>query len=477
MDFVHSAKGVYLNSYCAFILNHFSFHQCYSPTNFIMKFFLIVLFIVSVVSPLHAQSMFDDSTSISFPDSLFRVDSVKISGNEDTKDFVILREMTLQNGGLITHEATDYNKNRIYSLGLFNRVEIEVEPTSGSTANLNVVVYEKWFIYPYPIFGLRDRDWTRLYYGLGLVHINFRGRNEKLYASFALGFDPWVSLSYRNPFLDEKGTNFLESRFSYNKVRNRSVTLQQQFGDFDEEQFNISTTFGKRFGIQHTSWVTVGYRSVSIPQLNLMSTTDIGRNDRFLQTTLGYVYDTRDLGEYPSYGSFVSLGVTKFGIFSPSVDFAHYNMDFRKFIPLTSEFVVAGKIFSVLASGGEVPSYEHVYFGYGDRIRGHYKEVMEGEDLLGASTEFHYTLLSPKYFKVGFLPKEFALWRFGITAAVFADAGTIWYRGDKINWSHLPSGYGLGLHFLMPFNIVLRAEYARNELGRGEFIFAMGSSF
>ncbi len=442
-----------------------------------MRLSIIVICLLYVVSTLFAQNEIIDSTTHAFPDSLFRIDSVQIQGNEDTKDFVILREMTLQFDSLITHKAVEYNKNRIFSLGLFNKVEMEVEPISGTRAILHVTVHEKWFIYPYPIFGLRDRDWSKIYYGLGLVHFNFRGRNEKLFASLAFGADPWISLAYRNPFLDESGKNFLEGRFSYNKVKNRSLALQEQFGDFDEEQYNVSATYGKRYGIEHTAWLTLGYRSVFIPQSSANGATHTGRDDNFVQSTIGYVYDSRDLSEYPSMGSLISVGITKFGFFSKTIDFTHFNLDFRKYIPITSDLVVTGKAFSVLSSGGEVPSYEHVYFGYGDRIRGHYREVTEGEDLLGASTELHYTLYGPKYFRVGLLPKEFSIWRFGVTAAAFADVGAIWHRSETINWSHLPSGYGVGLHFLMPFNIVLRTEYAWNEFGKGEFILALGASF
>ncbi|TAK56554.1 MAG: hypothetical protein EPO24_11145, partial [Bacteroidetes bacterium] len=193
-----------------------------------MKSFLVVIFCFSVFQSGTAQEPArTDSLAPAFPDSLFTVDSIKVWGNDETKDFVIIREMTLQRDSLITHEAIEYDQNRIYSLGLFNRVEMEIEPTSGTSANLHVRVHERWYIYPFPIFGLKDRDWSKVYYGVGLMHINFRGRNEKIFASFALGFDPWVSLSYKNSFLEPTGTYFLESGISYNRVRNRSTLLEQ----------------------------------------------------------------------------------------------------------------------------------------------------------------------------------------------------------------------------------------------------------
>jgi outer membrane protein assembly factor BamA len=117
-----------------------------------------------------------------------------------------------------------------------------------------------------------------------------------------------------------------------------------------------------------------------------------------------------------------------------------------------------------------------VFFGYGERIRGHFKEVFEGESIFGATAELHLPLLEPRYFRVGFLPKEFSVWRFGIVAAAFADAGTVWFRSMPVALDRFLRGYGIGLHFLLPYSFVLRAEYAINEVRKGEFIFDVGAA-
>ena len=159
-------------------------------------------------------------------DSLYRVESVMVVGNEETKEFVILREMSLQPGEHITEELVAYDQNRIYSLGLFNRVVIHVVPASEEKANLIVEVSERWYIFPFPIFGIRDRDWKKVYFGGGLLHSNFRGRNEKLYATIILGYDPSFAVSYRNPFLVNDGSYQFDTRFAYDKIRNRSISAQ-----------------------------------------------------------------------------------------------------------------------------------------------------------------------------------------------------------------------------------------------------------
>ena len=64
-----------------------------------------------------------------------------------------------------------------------------------------------------------------------------------------------------------------------------------------------------------------------------------------------------------------------------------------------------------------------------------------------------------------------------IAAAVFADVGTIRFRGTPLALNDVLKGYGAGLHFLLPYSFVLRAEYALNEVRDGEFILDLGSWF
>jgi outer membrane protein assembly factor BamA len=125
-----------------------------------------------------------------------------------------------------------------------------------------------------------------------------------------------------------------------------------------------------------------------------------------------------------------------------------------------------------------VPVHSHVYFGYGERIRGFYNKVVEGEDIAGATVELRYPVLKARTIRFTAipLPEEFSVWRFGISLALFADAGSAWYRGDTMTLGSFESGYGAGVHLLLPYGAVVRLEYARNEYGRSEFIIDLRGS-
>jgi len=444
-----------------------------------MRLFLVYnIFLVSCYSVALSQDSLDvvtppaDSSTIQL-----RIDQIIIVGNHQTKDYVILREMSVKSGSTLSLDQLEYEKNRIYSLGLFNQVELSTVPSESGLVNLIVAVSERWYIFPYPIFGIKDRDWSKLFYGLGVLHSNFRGRNEKLSTSLVLGYDPSVSLWYRNSFLDHKGTYFLDTRVSYSKVRNKSLIAQQGAANFDERHVYVSAAVGRRFGNYNSVWVSSGYEIVDVtddPQASTLSPNGI---DRFPLFGLGYIHDTRDLAEYPAYGMFARATITKFGFPASQINFVRYAADLRRYVPFASRFILTGRLFTDLVAGGRTPAYNRVYFGYGNRIRGHFKEVMEGENIMGASSELHFTLLSPRYYTFMFLPAEFEIWRFAISLAAFADAGAVWFRGEQLALNRFARGYGVGIHFLLPYSTVLRLEYAWNEVRRGQFIFDLGSTF
>lgn len=438
-------------------------------------FFLISCLARSIVPAQDTTAVLPDAIDV--PDSVFTVGRILLTGNFNTKDFIILREMSLREGSRITHQQIEYDRNRIYSLGLFNQVEIKVLPAVDSLAILSVHVHERWYVFPFPIFGLKDRDWSKVFYGFGIVHNNFLGRNEKIFASFIFGFDPAVRLTYRNPNLGDNGTYFLVGTLGYSTVRNRSVIAQAGTENFDERHFSAGLTVGRRLGITQNVWISGAYEFVRISEYQPGRTLSADGNDFFPIVGLGYAYDTRDLLEYPSVGTLTQFTVTKFGVPGKAVDFVRYATDLRKYVPLGSRFVLQGRAFGDAVAAGPTPSYNRAYFGYGDRIRGHFKDVIEGENIVGVSTEIHYTLMQPRYFKVGFLPEEFSLWRFGVSLAGFADAGTVWFRGQPLAIDQFVKGYGAGVHFLLPYSGVVRIEYAWNEVRRGEFIIDLGAAF
>lgn len=408
-------------------------------------------------------------------DTVLVVKNVLIVGNEKTKEHVILREMSLKVGDKITSTALEYDRNRIYSLQLFNQVDIKVT-AEGREATLSVHVSERWYIFPVPILGFKYRDPEKFYYGLGFVHDNFRGRNEKLFGSFALGFDRWVSMSYQNPKITDDDDIYFRGYLSLSKVQNQNVSQ----GSYDQTVHSGEVSLGKRVGLHHTFLGTVGYRrwKVSDPQPGrTVSATGI---DSYVTFGVGYTFDTRNIREYATEGVNLSWSMMRYGVGKEGIDLFRTGYDLRGFLPIGwAEATLGARSFGGFTAGGIVPSYLHSYFGYEERIRGHFRTVLEGENILGHSVELRIPILLPRTVTISELPlpPQFSVLRFGMYGGIFADAGKTWFRAEGMDGRTWYSGYGLGLHFLLPYSLVVRTEYAINHMGTGQFVLDFGASF
>jgi len=406
-------------------------------------------------------------------DSLI-VSKIVVTGNELTKEYVILREMSLKVGEPLDTIAIERDKKQIYSLQLFNKVDIDYTEQE-NRATVFVSVSERWYVFPIPIIGFKYRDINKMYYGLSLLHQNFRGRNEKLAASAVFGYDGWFDLAYQNPKLTSDDDLFLRFEGGYHHVRNQNTSA----GEYDQKVSSASLSFGERQGLYLTILGFAGFNLWQIGDPQPGRTVSPLGIDRFLTIGGMIQYDRRDIREYPTSGSFASISLVKYGLGESDVNLFRYGVDFRGYQPIGSGFSICERAFGSFLSGGLAPSYLHAYYGYFDRIRGYYSMIMEGEDILGGSLELRYPLFAPRYTTVAarYLPPEFSVWRYGMYAALFADGGTIWYRTDQVMSTPWYAGYGGGVHFLLPYSIVLRTEYAFNQHGNGQFVFGIGASF
>ncbi len=452
----------------------------FCPFIFVILPMMIRLLLILIVLFSTAAAQQVTIPAMNFPDSTYRVGQIIYIGNELTKYHIIEQEMSLKPGALITHQDLQYDINRIYSLRLFTKVTIDVVPDSGDIALLSVQVVERWFFYPFPVVGIKDRDFSKYYYGLGLAHNNVAGENVRLYGAFALGYDPFVSINYINPQIDLQNRIFFSLRAYYTELRNRSLLSLSGAPNFDERRSGGEVTVGKQFSLFTLITMKVEFLNLKVSDNRAGRTLSPNGRDEFYSLHAAYFYDTRDLKEYAQYGTYLSFGVSKFGLFEKDVDYQRFGMDYRRFIPVGNKIIVAGRIFANIASGGTVPNYGNVFFGYTERIRGHFKTILEGEQIVGSTVEAHLPVITPRYLHFPFIPfEQFRDVRYALNVAVFADAGNTWFRGDPIAINRFTSGYGAGLHLLLAYSAVARVEFGvpyGQSFSKGEIILDLGAA-
>lgn len=406
------------------------------------------------------------------------IDTIIVVGNEKTKESVILREMTLKPGMAATPELIEFDRSRIYSIGLFTRVDMTVVPF-GEKNMLVVDVSERWYIIPLPLFGFRDGDPKKPYYGAGILHNNFRGMNQKLFGSIVFGYNPSLAFQYADPWINRDHNLYFNGALSYFRIRNRSAIAVVNTSNFDELHYDINVSLGKRFTLYTTAGINLGFQIVEVTEHRPGRTVNPEGSDKYFYGSINFTHDTRDLRDYATQGTLLSAHITKYGFGETILSFTRIGADVRRFTPLPFDFTFAARAFGSIVSGGTIPTYARSYFGYGERIRGFFKDVFEGENIAGTSVEVRWPLLKPRviHFSAIDLPQEFSVWRFGVSLELFADAGTTWFRGEKLSLKSVAAGYGGGIVFLLPYDVVIRTEYAWNRFGRGQFIFDLRSSF
>ena len=391
-----------------------------------------------------------------------KIVSIQIQGNDKTKPSVILREMKQKVGDSLDPYLLENDRKRIQNLYLFNRVIISAEPEE-EDARIRIVVTEQWYLFPFPVLFINEGDWNKLSWGAGLTYLNFRGRAETLVFVFWLGYNPSIHIDYANPWFGGKRNLFTGANLFYSHVRSKHFQEEA----VTEKHLGLQWTIGKRFGPHTFPSISVGYKEVTFsPSVPGQTLSSDGR-DRlpFLGFTL--IWDHRDLKEYPHTGWYVRLTAKKTGFPTMPADYFKYGFDLRKYFPL-GPCTLALRTKANL-SGRKIPLYDRVFLGYGERVRGHFFEKSEGENMALASVAFRFPLLPVRYFNLSGHP-YFTNLKFGVSLGLFADTGLTWFQKEKIKSSMLQTGYGLGLHLHLPYINLLRLEVAFDERGNEQFI-------
>lgn len=386
------------------------------------------------------------------------IQSIQIYGNTRTRPEVILREMTLHTGDPLSPDQLETDRKQIENLLLFNRVQIFTEPRNRGVA-LVIWVTEQWYLLPYPVLHINERDWKKISYGAGLMHLNFRGRAENINARFKLGYNPLVDLGYYNPWLGGRRNLIMHITTAAKKVRSK------HFGDrdIDERHLEFNWIIGKRFGLHFYTHIGLGYEQLTYDPVSAGKTLLSSGCDRLIHLYLYAIWDYRDLKTYPHRGWYLLWEGRKTGIPSYTIDYWKTSIDARKYFPVPGAATLALRLTGTLSSG-TLPVYDRVYLGYSERIRGHFFETMEGENRMLASAAFRFPLLPVQYFSASERAALSNL-RFGISASLFVDSGTVWFTGqsETITEETVWTGFGGGLHFHLPYNTLFRLELGFNE--------------
>lgn len=438
-------------------------------------FFLIVINFGIALTNLYSYTL----DSLNKVDSNVYIGKIIVVGNNTTKDFVILREMSTKEGSLFDLEIITEDLNKIRNLGLFNKVDIIPTPDfKNNKIDLYISVEEQYYILPIPQAGIEEGDIKKLWGGLNLIWRNFRGRNEMLNLSFGVGYQPFIIMNYFTPWIGEEEHFFGAVSIKYNKTLNRSLkdrnisgALKDSLKGYNIESFGGNITIGKYL----TKYLALSANySISLNDFsgNYLGNTFSGEPKEIFGTlSLNTFFDKRNNIFYTTDGSYFKIDLIKYGVFNKYIDFNKFRFDLRHYLPLklskNYSISLASKLIGGISFGGNVPAYLEETFGYSEIIRGWDNFVFQGENLLGFFNEIRIPIVKPFYVKGTdhFIIKKISFargfsYQYGLYCTLFFDIGGVINRSEELNKVIFRNGFGAGLNVILPFNLVARTDLA-----------------
>lgn len=424
-----------------------------------------------------------------------QVKDIHIVGNKKTKESIITRELSVERGESYSLRSLvdmlAFDRDRIYNTNLFSEVDIKVQELGAGAVTLLIVVKERWYFYPVPIFKLADRnfnDWwvtqnhdlDRITYGIRLTQYNVRGRNELLRLTFQSGFDRRFLFHYRIPYIDKKQRHGLTSRFILEANNNVSYQTADHLRKFLEGNVRLKKTTGgdilhtyrKNFYVFH--FMNLGIISTQIADtLALLNPNYLGdgrTHQKFVRIGYGYKSDHRDNVNYPTSGShfFVNLTKTGLGIFD-DVDYWTIQGLFSKYKDLGRGYSF-GNAISGYVSIGNQPFFNFYGLGFDKhvQVRGYELDLVEGQAFLLSKNSFRKFLWKHKSDISRIMPLEqFNTFPIALYGKLFFDGGYVksfkgYENNDRLTDKVL-YGLGVGLDVVTLYDLVIKFEYSTNR--------------
>ncbi|MBK6445017.1 MAG: hypothetical protein IPO39_02615 [Bacteroidetes bacterium] len=465
-----------------------------------LKWFLFAFLLLSIPSAAQISPVatFTDSLSTSDSSEVEIVDVVLI-GNKITREHILLRELTFRKHDTIpvydVEKRFRRSEENLLNTSLFNSARI-TWLREGRELRVYIIVAERWYIFPLPVFELAERnfnvwwetkDLSRIVYGGILNWNNFRGRNEVLAASIRLGYTQRISFYYNIPYINKKQNAGLSVSFSYARnhqvgfktLKNATVYYKDE-EEYARKEYGGSVQYIYRDGLYETHAAEIGYREAQIQDtVSLLNTDYFGAGrSQIRYSTFRYFFksDHRDLVAYPLKGRYMDLELNQkgFGFLKDDINYFSVTARYRKHWKLSERFYFAGGLTGMYSPNKTIPYFLYRGLGYGKEfLRGYEYYVIDGQQFALLKTNLKFQLLRTHSVHASFIPlTKFNTIPYAFYLNFYGDAGYVkdplYSTGNPLANSLLYS-YGTGLDFVTYYDIVFRFEYSINKLGESGF--------
>ena len=187
------------------------------------------------------------------------IESIIIKGNKKTRDNVIRREMVCREGELFDSRKVQISREKVYNLGYFKQVNIDVRPGSREGfMNLIIDVEEQ----PSATISVGGGYGTSSGFSIfaDISENNFRGRGQTVGVKFEYGPQrSSVTLSFREPWLLDNYPIAFNSSVFYNLYTIETSSMFSTSGEtatYQKQGFGYSLGLSYRFKYFYTVGTT-----------------------------------------------------------------------------------------------------------------------------------------------------------------------------------------------------------------------------
>ena len=461
----------------------------------------LLLAFAGLASPTFAQTPVDST-------QLVTIGSVTLTGNDRTRDRIVLREMTLHPddtirladlpGRLAWDRRNISNTNLFITVGIETTLTIPADSSQPLRYDLTVVMKERWYLIAYPVFDLADRnlnewwydrgrDFRRVIYGGRLSYRNPTGNNDKLQLVVERGFLSRTAISYAIPYIDRAQRIGLRADFGYQT--NKEIPFRTQFDkwvyakseDVLRERIYGSLTATYRRGLYQYHALDTRYNHNTINDTIAKLNPDYFLNGRtqqhYLSLSYGYRYDRRDNAPYPLRGTVLVGNVGVSGVLpNDDLRFIEMSASATRFWPLGGRFYAAANVYGRVTMPNRQPYFILRGLGRGtDIVRGYELFVIDGQRTGIWRNSVRYQLFDTIKQLNWLHVRQFNTLPISAYVTAFADAGYVSSTVAEQYQSKLANqvlfGTGVSLDFVTYYNLVLRFSGTVNAQGKTGFFF------
>jgi len=439
-----------------------------------------------------------------------KIKKIVINGNNITKIETVLEHIAIKKNQEYSLEKLIKNiqtsEENLSNLQIFNDVEISFWYTQEDEIQIEIFLTERWYLWPYPIFEISDRnfnswyrdfkksnyeDWSKINYGIMLDWQNFRGANELIKLKFRKGYKEHYNITYVSKLLGKHKSFFFESEIDFFRrkktdylISNNQLQYFDNYNDFTSTDLiaELKLINKKEFRISNSIFLKY-HKCVVDNEINLLNTMYLNSSNKnnigsYFKLSYSFKNEQRDNIEYPLNGSLAEITLSKnFGIES-NINNSEINLKLELHKNIFEKLFLGSSLKSVISSNKKNTYFYSLPFGFNDYIRSYEHYVISGNEFIISKNIFKYQIFEKTKAEIPIFNKsQFKKSHYSIYISLFCDVGyvresehrALEQRNNLSNSTLI--GKGLSFDFITYYDKILRIEFSINKLGeKGIFL-------